>query len=194
MAAASMKGVSFTGSYEVGVEVKEKKFKSSEGLACKNELKGRKVLLREQSGSFASWNPKTQSCSSITAQSSIYIPRTNRWWEKSMKPNMIEITSVQDLVDSLRSAGDKLVVVGFYSPSCGGCKTLHPKIYKFKKALENHGTERCSLGPAKGLEESELRSLASNKEIQYNYPLRPHEDEDLALSNSSFSDSLVRGI
>lgn len=66
MAAASMKGVSFTGSYEVGVEVKEKKFKSSEGLACKNELKGRKVLLREQSGSFASWNPKTQSCSSIT--------------------------------------------------------------------------------------------------------------------------------
>lgn len=48
-----------------------------------------------------------------------------------MKPNMIEITSAQDLVDSLRSAGDKLVVVGFYSPSCGGCKTLHPKVKTF---------------------------------------------------------------
>lgn len=48
-----------------------------------------------------------------------------------MKPNMIEITSAQDLVDSLRSSGDKLVVVGFYSPSCGGCKTLHPKVKLF---------------------------------------------------------------
>ncbi|XP_056842141.1 thioredoxin-like 1-1, chloroplastic isoform X2 [Raphanus sativus] len=41
---------------------------------------------------------------------------------------MREISSAQDLVDSLTNAGDKLVVVDFFSPGCGGCKALHPKI------------------------------------------------------------------
>lgn len=33
------------------------------------------------------------------------------------------------------------------------------QIKKFKDALEKHGNERCSLGPTKGLEESELENL-----------------------------------
>ena len=41
---------------------------------------------------------------------------------------MREISSAQDLVDSLADAGDKLVVVDFFSPGCGGCKALHPKM------------------------------------------------------------------
>ncbi|GAB2293158.1 hypothetical protein Dimus_027366 [Dionaea muscipula] len=41
---------------------------------------------------------------------------------------MKEITSAQDLVDSLLNAGDKLAVVDFFSPGCGGCKALHPKV------------------------------------------------------------------
>ncbi|PKI34093.1 hypothetical protein CRG98_045550 [Punica granatum] len=41
---------------------------------------------------------------------------------------MREVTGAQDLVDSLLNAGDKLVVVDFFSPGCGGCKALHPKI------------------------------------------------------------------
>lgn len=51
-----------------------------------------------------------------------------RWWEKGAAPNMIDIGSAQELVDSLRNAGDSLVVVDFYSPGCGGCKALHPKV------------------------------------------------------------------
>ncbi|GFP87471.1 thioredoxin-like 1-1 chloroplastic [Phtheirospermum japonicum] len=139
-----------------------------------------------------------------------------RWWEKSLQPNMVEIQSAQELVDFLLNAGDRLVILDFYSPGCGGCKTLHPKICqlaemnpsaiflklnyeqhktmcyalrvhvlpffrfyrgaegrissfsctnatikKFKDALAKHGNDRCSLGPAKGLDESEMLALAS---------------------------------
>ncbi|XAR65493.1 Peptide-N(4)-(N-acetyl-beta-glucosaminyl)asparagine amidase [Bertholletia excelsa] len=65
---------------------------------------------------------------SITAQPSICVSRVLRWWEKTPKPNMIDINSAQELVDFLSNAGDRLVVVDFYSPGCGGCRTLHPKI------------------------------------------------------------------
>jgi len=41
---------------------------------------------------------------------------------------MIEIHSAQELVHSLRNAGDSLVVVDFYSPGCGGCKALDSKV------------------------------------------------------------------
>ncbi|KAK1301576.1 hypothetical protein QJS10_CPB12g00448 [Acorus calamus] len=51
-----------------------------------------------------------------------------KWWEKGLQPNMKEINSAQDLVDSLLNAGNKLVVVDFFSPGCGGCKALHPKV------------------------------------------------------------------
>lgn len=55
-----------------------------------------------------------------------------RWWEKTLKPNMVEIHSAQELVNSLLNASDRLVIIDFYSPACGGCKTLHPKVhYKF---------------------------------------------------------------
>jgi len=47
---------------------------------------------------------------------------------KNSKPNMVEIKSTQDLVDSLLNAGDKFVIVDFYSPGCGRCKALHPKV------------------------------------------------------------------
>lgn len=59
---------------------------------------------------------------------SIGIKKPVRWWEKGLKPNMKEVTGAEDLVDSLLTAGDKLVVVDFFSPGCGGCKALHPKV------------------------------------------------------------------
>nr|CAD1828959.1 unnamed protein product [Ananas comosus var. bracteatus] len=151
-----------------------------------------------------------------------------KWWEKGLQPNMKEIESAQDLVDSLLNAGDKLVVVDFFSPGCGGCRALHPKICqfaemypdilflqvnyekhksmcyslnvhvlpffrfyrgaqgrvcsfsctnatikKFKDALAKHTPERCSLGPTKGLEESELLALAANKDLSFNYTKKP---------------------
>ncbi|KAE8699197.1 Thioredoxin-like 1-1 [Hibiscus syriacus] len=56
------------------------------------------------------------------------IGKTQKWWEKGVQPNMKEVKSAQDLVASLLNAGDKLVIVDFFSPACGGCKALHPKI------------------------------------------------------------------
>ncbi|GAB2270000.1 hypothetical protein Dimus_004915 [Dionaea muscipula] len=162
------------------------------------------------------------SSSKLDVKPSFLVPKAQRWWEKTMKPNMVEITSAQELVDSLKNAGDRLVVVGFYSPGCGGCRSLHPKvsqlaethpdaiflqinhqnlnrmshalhvhvlpffrfyrgtegrvcsfsctiatIKKFKDALAKYGTpnEKYFLGPAKGLEHSELMKLAMIREI-----------------------------
>ena len=45
------------------------------------------------------------------------------------------------------------------------------QIKKFKDALAKYGTEGCSLGPARGLEESELLALASSGQISRNVPL-----------------------
>ncbi|KAK7396038.1 hypothetical protein VNO78_16738 [Psophocarpus tetragonolobus] len=59
------------------------------------------------------------------------IGKVHKWWEKGLQPNMKEVTSAEDLVESLLNAGDKLVVVDFFSPGCGGCKALHPKICQF---------------------------------------------------------------
>ncbi|XP_072990730.1 thioredoxin-like 1-1, chloroplastic [Typha latifolia] len=226
-------------SYDVGLETKERVVGVSEVLAWKNEFKGKHLVLREQSGSDG-WHPKSHPNSPIHAQTSICVPRAMRWWEKNITTNMREITSAQDLVDSLLHAGDKLVIVDFYSPGCGGCRALHPKIgqlaesntnalflkvnyeelksmchslhihvlpffrfyrgaqgrlssfsctnatiKKFKDALAKHGADRCSLGPAKGLEESELVSLASNQEIQFSYPLKPSKSNDLVLLSST---------
>ncbi|XP_010443965.1 PREDICTED: thioredoxin-like 1-2, chloroplastic [Camelina sativa] len=160
----------------------------------------------------------------VKKTSSTGTSRGMRWWEKSTKHHMLEIHSANHLVDSLLNAGDRLVVLHFFSPACGGCKSLHPKvcqlaesnpdviflkvnqeelrtmchglnihvlpffkfyrgaegkvcsfsctiatISKFKKALEKHGSERCSsLGPAKGLDEKELAALASVGELKMN--------------------------
>ncbi|KAG0552742.1 hypothetical protein BDA96_01G533400 [Sorghum bicolor] len=42
-------------------------------------------------------------------------------------------------------------------------------IKKFRDALAKHRADRCSLGPTRGLEESELLALAANKDLQFTY-------------------------
>ncbi|KAK4394553.1 Thioredoxin-like 1-2, chloroplastic [Sesamum angolense] len=74
---------------------------------------------------------------SFRAQPSLCRSTALRWWEKSLHPNMIEIQSAQELVISLLNAGDRLVVLDFYSPGCGGCKTLHPKICQLAEMNSN---------------------------------------------------------
>ncbi|XP_076893988.1 thioredoxin-like 1-1, chloroplastic [Bidens hawaiensis] len=70
----------------------------------------------------------TQLAAASGAKMSIGIGKSLRWWDKGIQPNMKEITGAEDLVESLLNAGDKLVVVDFFSPGCGGCKALHPKL------------------------------------------------------------------
>ncbi|WVZ10401.1 hypothetical protein V8G54_014931 [Vigna mungo] len=70
---------------------------------------------------------------STGAQMTIRIGNVQKWWEKGLQPNMKEVTSAQDFVESLLNAGDKLVMVDFFSPGCGGCKALNPKICQLTK-------------------------------------------------------------
>lgn len=44
------------------------------------------------------------------------------------------------------------------------------QIKKFKDALAKHGTDRCSILPAKGLDESELERLAMAGELSLSSP------------------------
>jgi thiol-disulfide isomerase/thioredoxin len=67
----------------------------------------------------------------IKSETGLRIGKIQKWWQKSLQPNMKEVSSAQDLVDSLMNAGDKLVIVDFFSPGCGGCRALHPKICQF---------------------------------------------------------------
>ncbi|KAK4477652.1 hypothetical protein RD792_016897 [Penstemon davidsonii] len=159
----------------------------------------------------------------VNAQSSVCISKALKWWEKSLEANMIEIHSAQQLVDALLNAGDKLVVVDFYAPGCGGCKALHPKICQLAElnpntlflkvnyeqlkamcyALHVHvlpffrfyrGAEGkvCSfsctnatiLGPAKGLDETEILALSSIGQIKRDLvPSFDKVEEELVLNN-----------
>ncbi|XVF42474.1 hypothetical protein PTKIN_Ptkin01aG0365900 [Pterospermum kingtungense] len=196
-----------------------------ESQAMRSDFNGQRVVLLEKK----SVNNRSFYPVPIKAQMQTgLIGRTQKWWEKGLQPNMREVTSAQDLVDSLLNAGDKLAVVDFFSPGCGGCKALHPKICqlaemnpdvqflqvnyeehksmcyslnvhvlpffrfyrgaqgrvcsfsctnatikKFKDALAKHKPDRCSLGPAKGLEEEELLALAANRDLSFNYTPKP---------------------
>uniref|UniRef100_A0A2N9H6E3 Thioredoxin domain-containing protein n=1 Tax=Fagus sylvatica TaxID=28930 RepID=A0A2N9H6E3_FAGSY len=213
------------------------------------DFMGKPIPVSDQNG-LRDWSLKSPSNFSLHAQTSICFSRALRWWEKTLKPNMVEIHSAPELVDSLLNAGDRLVIVNFYSPGCGGCKTLHPKICqlaelnpnaivlkanhdelktmchslhihvlpffrfyrgaegrlcsfsctnatikKFKDALAKHGTERCSLGPAKGLDESELMNLASIGQISIGSPFpytKEESVEDLVMKSIDFSGVLSK--
>ncbi|XP_043724538.1 thioredoxin-like 1-2, chloroplastic [Telopea speciosissima] len=208
----------------------------------KSEFKGTQVIVSDHRA-LSDFSLRSSSTFSVNAQASVCVSRAMRWWEKTPKPNMLEIKSAQELADTLSNAGDRLVILDFYSPGCGGCKALHPKvcqlaesnpnalflkvnyeelktmcyslnihvlpffrfyrgaegrlcsfsctnatIKKFKDALAKHGTDGCSVGPAKGLDESELLKLASNGLISTGLPLRStgkETIEDLLLKNST---------
>ncbi|EEF47845.1 Thioredoxin II, putative [Ricinus communis] len=227
------------------IQIGESKSKSKDFPVLSIDFKGKPLVLSDQKGGFEDWSRKTTGNSSVQAQASICVSRAMRWWEKTLKPNMVEIHSAQELAESLLNAGDRLVIVDFYSPGCGGCKALHPKICqlaesnpdaiflkvnyeelktmcqslhihvlpffrfyrgadgrlcsfsctnatikKFKDALAKHGKDRCSLSPARGLEESEILTLASVGELPINLPLQStnrERVEDMIMKNIDLS-------
>jgi len=71
-------------------------------------------------------------CSDIVAcsleQMNLSFRKTMKWWEKGLQTNMRAIQTARDLVESLTNAGDRLVIVDFFSPGCAGCHALHPKV------------------------------------------------------------------
>ncbi|CAL4939194.1 unnamed protein product [Urochloa decumbens] len=195
------------------------------GAWRKTEFLGGRLALGPRRSRSAS---RTLFASPVKMNMNLAIGKSMRWWEKGLQPNMREIESAQDLVDSLTNAGDRLVIVDFFSPGCGGCRALHPKICqfaeqnpdvlflqvnyeehksmcyslhvhvlpffrfyrgaqgrlcsfsctnatikKFRDALAKHKPDRCSIGPTRGLEESELLALAANKDLQFTYTKKP---------------------
>lgn len=227
--------------------------KSSTYSILSTDFIGKPIVLSEVNGSKY-YNLKTSRDVSINAHATSCVSKSLKWWKKNLKANMIEIHSAQELVQSLVNAGDTLVVVDFYSPGCGGCKALHPKICqiaelypsviflkvnyeemrsmceslhihvlpffrfyrgaegrvssfsctnatikKFKDAISKHGNERCSLGQAKGFDESELKDLASIGEITIDSPLQYPVEEKLkefsdVWNMASYSRGLVQDI
>ncbi|KAL9284946.1 hypothetical protein ACSQ67_024703 [Phaseolus vulgaris] len=95
-------------------------------LSSSSEFQGKKLLFHVNRGLANRISSRLGA--STAAQMTLRIGKGQKWWEKGLQPNMNEVTSAQDLVESLLNAGDKLVVVDFFSPGCGGCKALHPKI------------------------------------------------------------------
>ncbi|XWS51151.1 hypothetical protein CRYUN_Cryun12cG0152700 [Craigia yunnanensis] len=204
---------------------------------------GKPLVVPDQKGSI-NWSSKPGNRFSVQAGTTC-VSKGMRWWEKNHKPNMLKIHSAEELVVSLQNAGDRLVIIDFYSPGCGGCKSLHPKICqlaeqspnaiflevnyeelnkmcqclnihvlpffrfyrgakgrlcsfsctnatikKFKDALAKHGSDRYSLGPAKGLDESELMKLASAGELSTNLQLPSMKEErmqDLLMKSMEMS-------
>ncbi|XP_022736924.1 thioredoxin-like 1-2, chloroplastic isoform X1 [Durio zibethinus] len=191
---------------------------------------GKPLVVQDQKGS-RNWRRKPGNRFSVQAETTC-VAKGVRWWEKNLRPNMVKIRSAEELVGSLQNAGDRLVIIDFYSPGCGGCKALQPKICqlaeqnpnaiflevnyeelnnmcqclnihvlpffrfyrgaegrlcsfsctnatikKFKDALAKHGADRCSPGPAKGLDESELMKLSIAGELSTNLQLRSTNKE-----------------
>ncbi|KAL9272602.1 Thioredoxin-like 1-2, chloroplastic-like protein [Drosera capensis] len=101
---------------------------------CKFPVLGSGVCGKGHLKGFGLLKLKSSSKLFVKAQATICVSKAQRWWEKTLKPNMMEINSSQELVDSLRNAGDRLVIVGFYSPGCGGCRSLHPKLCQLAEA------------------------------------------------------------
>lgn len=101
----------------------------SQALRSSSDFYGKRIVLQENKALPKRGNFRFQS--SIKAQTGYRIGKIQKWWEKGLQPNMKEVASAQELVDSLLNAGDKLLVVDFFSPGCGGCKALHPKICQF---------------------------------------------------------------
>jgi thiol-disulfide isomerase/thioredoxin len=60
----------------------------------------------------------------------LMVCKSMKSWEKGVQPNMREIQSAQDLADSLLNAGDRFIIVDFFTHGCGACRALHPKVEK----------------------------------------------------------------
>lgn len=128
--ASSLIPISFPG-YSTSFEKTQIKSNRSSILAT-DFLTKRSQLFSDQKGlTSISWNAKTP------LHATVCVSKSMRWWEKSLTPNMIKINSAQELVNTLSNSGDNLVIVEFYSPGCGGCKSLHPKICQLAESNPN---------------------------------------------------------
>ncbi|KAF3591875.1 hypothetical protein DY000_02026341 [Brassica cretica] len=133
----------------------------------------------------------------LQRHSPIGMSKGMRWWEKSTKENMLEIHSTNHLVDSLLKAGDRLVVLDFYSPGCGGCKSLHPKICQLAESIPNvmflkvnqKSLEQCAMA----LTFMCFLSLSSIEEQRANYVVSAAPSPPSISSRKLWRSTVARG-
>ncbi|XP_074565129.1 thioredoxin-like 1-1, chloroplastic [Curcuma longa] len=119
MAVSLRNGFRFFCAHDIGLEKRVGDAPALDSLPWKSDFKGSRIVEKEQ---------KSHPIFPINGQNPMDVAQTLGWWQKKTAPNMEEVESTDQLVDTLLNAGDKLVVVEFFSPQCGGCKALHPKI------------------------------------------------------------------
>lgn len=68
------------------------------------------------------------------------------------------------------------------------------QIKKFRDALAKYGTDRCTIGSPKGLEEKELLALAANKDLSFNYTPKTEEEPILVTSQKEVRDRTTPNI
>ncbi|KAJ7976354.1 thioredoxin-like 1-1, chloroplastic [Quillaja saponaria] len=102
------------------------KSQAPSSLSLNSDFHGKRIVFQQDKGIHDTGNSIFRA--STAAQMTFRIGKAHKWWEKGLQLNMREVTSAQDLVETLSNAGDKLVVVDFFSPGCGGCKAVHPKL------------------------------------------------------------------
>ncbi|KAM1281454.1 hypothetical protein ACFX15_021622 [Malus domestica] len=66
---------------------------------------GKPMTLSDHKG-LENYKVRKPSNFSVHALASVCVSRAMRWWEKTLHPNMVEIHSAQELVDSLKNVGD----------------------------------------------------------------------------------------
>ncbi|KAH7522765.1 thioredoxin-like 1-1, chloroplastic [Ziziphus jujuba] len=124
------KSCKFNNKSPASCSLKLKSKASSFSFSSNSGFYGKSVVL-QQDEAMPRRGISLSRASVTSSQTTLRIGKAQKWWEKGLQPNMKEVNSAQDLVDSLLNAGDKLVVVDFFSPGCGGCRALHPKICQF---------------------------------------------------------------
>ncbi|KAG2712917.1 hypothetical protein I3760_04G148000 [Carya illinoinensis] len=157
-------------------------------LSIQNSDKRGYPLLYSSAGDLARFDfrPRKQQVS-FKVHATVADTDQPKWWEKNA-PNMVDIHSTQELLSALSQAGDRLVIVEFYGTWCASCRALFPKVLpyfhfyrgadgqlesfscslakfqKIKDAIITHNTDRCSIGPPKGVGDLRLEPSLAPKD------------------------------